>query len=140
MKKILLPALSVLMLTSCTKDAIDSSATSVYKQDNKVEIASSQKSTGAGQTVSVTTKYTIRAGQDYCDQKAFKSVKVSQMNFTAKFDNSAIYTTIDPVNQYEINKLYGFSEGSVMNITVQELAGPAITEHCVCTLMHLTRV
>ncbi len=111
MKNFLFPALSVLMLISCTKDAIDLSSISINKQDDKVEITSTQKSTNPIQTVSVTTKYTIRAGQHYCDQNTFKSVKVSQMNFTAKFDNSAIYTTIDPVNQYDINKLYGFSEG-----------------------------
>ncbi|HMP94841.1 MAG TPA: hypothetical protein PKD90_18320 [Phnomibacter sp.] len=29
----------------------------------------------------------------------------------ARFDNSAIYRTIDPRNQLDINKLYGFSEG-----------------------------
>jgi hypothetical protein len=33
------------------------------------------------------------------------------MVFTARFNSSAIYTTIDPVNQYDINKLWGFSEG-----------------------------
>jgi hypothetical protein len=33
------------------------------------------------------------------------------MKFVARFDSSAIYQTIDPVNQYDINKLYGFSEG-----------------------------
>jgi hypothetical protein len=33
------------------------------------------------------------------------------MKFVARFDTSAIYTTVNPVNQYDINKLYGFSEG-----------------------------
>lgn len=33
------------------------------------------------------------------------------MKFFAKFNQSAIYQTIDPVNQYDINKLWGFSEG-----------------------------
>ena len=33
------------------------------------------------------------------------------MKFMVKFDNSAIYQTVDPANQYDINKLWGFSEG-----------------------------
>ncbi len=33
------------------------------------------------------------------------------MNFAVKFDNSAIYQTTLPDNQYDINKLWGFSEG-----------------------------
>jgi hypothetical protein len=33
------------------------------------------------------------------------------MKFVARFDTSAIYQTVNPVNQYDINKLYGFSEG-----------------------------
>ncbi len=73
MKNLLFPALSVLILTSCTKDAIDLSGISVNKQDDKVEIISTQKSTNPIQTVSVTTKYTIRVGQHYCDQNTFKS-------------------------------------------------------------------
>ena len=33
------------------------------------------------------------------------------MKFYAKFDQTAIYTSAIPENQYDINKLYGFSEG-----------------------------
>ena len=57
------------------------------------------------------TTYTIRQGQHYCDQNTLKAVTTSEMNFVAKFDNSAIYQTILPDNQYDINKLWGFSEG-----------------------------
>jgi hypothetical protein len=32
------------------------------------------------------------------------------MKFSATFDNSAIYTSADPTNQLDINKLYGFSD------------------------------
>jgi hypothetical protein len=39
-----------------------------------------------------------------------KLVKVTSMKFTVKFDNSAVYSTIDPANQADINKLYGFSD------------------------------
>lgn len=34
----------------------------------------------------------------------------NNLSFTAIFDESAIYETIDPVNQYDINKLMGFAE------------------------------
>ncbi|MFZ9661134.1 MAG: hypothetical protein ACO29O_04580, partial [Chitinophagaceae bacterium] len=62
-------------------------------------------------TATTFTTYKIRKGQHYCDQNTLKSVSVTQMNFAAKFDNTGIYSTIDPVNQYDINKLWGFSEG-----------------------------
>ena len=57
------------------------------------------------------TNFTIRQGQHYCDQNSIKSVRTSEMKFMAKFDNSAIYQTVIPENQYDINKLWGFSEG-----------------------------
>lgn len=58
------------------------------------------------------TDYLIRAGQQYCDQSIYKATTVTSMSFIVKFDSSAIYTTLDPVNQYDINKLYGFSDGN----------------------------
>jgi hypothetical protein len=57
------------------------------------------------------TTYTILQGQHYCDPRPLKSVRTSEMKFVAKFDESAIYQTVDPNNQYDINKLWGFSEG-----------------------------
>lgn len=57
------------------------------------------------------TNFTIRQGQHYSDQNGVKSVRTSEMKFMAKFDNSAIYQTQIPENQYDINKLWGFSEG-----------------------------
>jgi len=55
-------------------------------------------------------KYSIRQGQQYCDQNAFITVAYSELKFTVKFDNTAKYQTIDPTNQDDINKLYGFSD------------------------------
>jgi len=57
------------------------------------------------------TEYTIAAGEHYCDKTTIKPVSISQMLFKVKFNSSAIYTTVDPQNQYDINKLYGFTEG-----------------------------
>jgi hypothetical protein len=57
------------------------------------------------------TTYTIPAGAHYCDQSTIKPVTVTQMLFRVKFDSTAIYSTVDPQNQYDINKLFGFTEG-----------------------------
>jgi hypothetical protein len=59
------------------------------------------------------TKYTIQTGAHYCDQNVLKSVSGISMNFIAKFDSTAIYPAVitDYNHAYDINKLYGFSEG-----------------------------
>lgn len=59
-----------------------------------------------------TTLFTIKKGNHFCDQTRVKSVTTSQMNFVVKFNETAMYTTQDPINQTDINKLWGFSEGS----------------------------
>lgn len=66
---------------------------------------------GATTSKTTFTTYKIRAGQHYCDQNTLKSISTSQMNFVARFNTSAIYTTVQGANQYDINKLWGFSEG-----------------------------
>jgi hypothetical protein len=57
-------------------------------------------------------RYVIRQGQHYSDQNGFQEVEYSQLNFTVRFDSSAIYQTTDPANQEDINKLYGFSDNN----------------------------
>jgi len=83
------------------------------KVDNKPVIEEQSvaaKKPGPPQPTGYTT-YTIREGQHYCDQNTIKSVRTSEMKFMAKFDNSAIYTSVIPENQYDIHKLWGFTEG-----------------------------
>ncbi len=58
------------------------------------------------------TRYTIRQGNQFCDQDTFVAVEYEALKFVVKFDSSAIYTTVNPVNQYDINKLYGFSDNN----------------------------
>lgn len=53
--------------------------------------------------------YTIKSGKHSSVFK-FTSHTSDVLKFDAIFDSSAIYDTEDPVNQYDINKLYGFSE------------------------------
>jgi hypothetical protein len=37
-------------------------------------------------------------------------VNITELKFIARFDSSAIYQAAAPENQYDINKLYGFSD------------------------------
>ena len=56
--------------------------------------------------------FKIQQGAHYCDQNTIKSVRTSEMKFMVKFDSSALYQTENPENQYDINKLWGFSENT----------------------------
>lgn len=57
--------------------------------------------------------YTIKKGAHYSFYGAKPlPLKMQKMNFTAMFDDSAIYTNIDPLNQADQNKLYGFTDCS----------------------------
>jgi len=58
------------------------------------------------------TKYTIAAGQQFCNDNVYNTTSYSELKFLAKFDSTAIYTTIDPGRQNDINKLYGFSDNN----------------------------
>jgi len=64
-------------------------------------------------TTSTFIKYTIQEGAHECDQRSVKSVSGTSMNFVATFDSSAIYPAVitDYNHAYDVNKLYGFSEG-----------------------------
>ncbi len=56
------------------------------------------------------SEFIILKGKHHCEQNVLRSVNYSTLNFTVKFDSSCIYTTVDPYNQLDINKLYGFSD------------------------------
>ncbi|MGZ8544630.1 MAG: hypothetical protein ACXWV0_05005, partial [Flavisolibacter sp.] len=56
--------------------------------------------------------YTIRAGQHYCEGNQYRNIETSEQRFTVRFDSSAVYRTIIPANQYDINKLFGFSDNN----------------------------
>jgi hypothetical protein len=56
------------------------------------------------------TEYSIKKGQQYCDKSTYVPVDYTELKFLVQFDSSAIYTTKDPSNQNDINKLYGFSD------------------------------
>jgi hypothetical protein len=56
--------------------------------------------------------FTIDSGAHFCNDNSFVLRSLSELTFTVKFDSSAIYTTADPNNQDDINKLYGFSDNN----------------------------
>lgn len=86
---------------SCTKEMARE------KNFGKIEAPAVEPKAAIGEYV----LYTIAQGAHYADLSGLKSIKLSEMKFGVRFDSSAVYTTIDPHNQSDINKLYGFSEG-----------------------------
>lgn len=56
------------------------------------------------------TIYNIQQGAHHSDSNPFKQVQVEHLRFAVTFDSTAIYSTIDPANQGDINKLYGLSD------------------------------
>lgn len=51
-------------------------------------------------------------GTHDCSPAAVKPVTGNRFNFKVKFDSSAIYKTFIAANQGDVNRLYGFSEGT----------------------------
>ena len=60
-------------------------------------------------------KYIIKKGDQYSNYSSFTHVDIDQLSFIVKFDSSAIYKTIDPNNQNDINKLLGFSDNNALH-------------------------
>ena len=57
-------------------------------------------------------EYFIPKGSNYSRQNEYHAFRGPELSFAAIFDSSAIYQTVDPVNQADINKLYGVSDGN----------------------------
>ena len=87
MKNPISVAVCLLLLCSCHKETpLQNLSTSSFKQ------------------------FLIPQGQHYATENTIKAVDVTELKFVVKFDSSAVYKTIKPDNQYDINKLYGFSD------------------------------
>lgn len=54
--------------------------------------------------------YFIKQGNNYCDNNDYALTQYTYLHFRAILDSSCIYTTVDPGNQADINKLYGFAD------------------------------
>ncbi len=59
-----------------------------------------------------TTKYHIKKGNHYAEQNAPQVMHRDSISATVTFDSSAVYTSVDPGNQADVNKLLGFSDCS----------------------------
>ena len=95
-------AAAAVLLCCCTKNNT--------APEQAPETYAARKPGGGGTGETTFTTYTIQAGNHSCDQNVYKSVSGTTMSFVAKFDSSCIYTSLDPVNQWDINKLWGFNE------------------------------
>ncbi|MDQ6757836.1 MAG: hypothetical protein M3004_12965 [Bacteroidota bacterium] len=85
----------------------------IFCSCSKAKLAPVQ--TGHGTTASLFTKYTIRSGQNYCDGNSYTATSYAELKFVARFDSTAIYTTVNSYNQLDINKLYGFSDNNAQH-------------------------
>lgn len=96
--RILCYAVLLLLCTSCNKVV-----------DNLVEETIQRASSSASSNF---IQYNIAEGQHSADKSTFKSVETTNLDFVVKFDSTAVYQTKEKVNQYDINKLYGFSDNN----------------------------
>ncbi|MBC7889809.1 MAG: hypothetical protein H7Z13_18180 [Ferruginibacter sp.] len=92
MKKILSAFCLLLIVFGCSKNETLIAPAPIYPNPNYIT-------------------YTILQGQHYCDKNSFRPFNANQMAFKVKFDSTAIYQSSNAANQFDINKLYGFSEG-----------------------------
>lgn len=95
---------ALLLLCSCNK-TVDALLQKVISDP------AANKTTTASQFV----RYTIAAGQHYAAQNNFQTIDTDTLKFVVRFDSSAIYKSVTPENQYDINKLYGFSDNNAQH-------------------------
>ena len=55
-------------------------------------------------------EFRIREGKHSADFNSYMPIHTEDLKFSVRFDSTAIYQTIDPMNQSDINKLYGFAD------------------------------
>jgi hypothetical protein len=58
------------------------------------------------------TEYIIKAGQHYSDKSSYQKFNGSELKFTVKFNNTAIYNVKELENKVDVNKLYGFADNN----------------------------
>jgi hypothetical protein len=79
--------------------------------DDRIENAPDSASAETNASASF-TKYTIVKGENYTSNKDYKAIETSELKFVVRFDSTAIYQSQKAENQYDINKLYGFSDNN----------------------------
>ncbi len=78
----------------------------------KKAIESIKDRVGANAPTNVFVDHYIAKGQNNSDHSGYKPVNATEMKFSVKFDNSAMYKNVIADNQQDINKLYGFSDNN----------------------------
>ena len=91
-------------LCSCRKD--------VATFTNKTTVPASDSTARKIKATNTFTTYTIRAGAHFCEHNSYPYFAAPALYFTVQFDSSAIYKSSNPQNQYDENKLYGFSDNN----------------------------
>ena len=79
---------------------------------NKATNALVEKAVLGNNNAAQFTKHVIQQGKQYCEGNLYKQLELNEMKFLVKFDSTAIYQTKSAENQYDINKLYGFSDNN----------------------------
>jgi hypothetical protein len=103
-KQLMYLAVAAAMMTSCSKQI-----------DKLVSSVTTPKGTETAPITNEYVKYTINKGEQYCDKSSYAKISVDQLNFTVKFDSSAVYKTVAASNQNDINKLFGFSDNNAQH-------------------------
>ncbi|MCW3082124.1 hypothetical protein [Segetibacter sp.] len=100
-KKLAILSLVALSLASCEKK-VDSIVNGMTNKSAPMKI---------GEFV----KFIIPKGDQFSDRSSYSATNYQQQSFIVKFDSSAIYQTIVPSNQNDINKLFGFSDNNAQH-------------------------
>jgi hypothetical protein len=100
-KNLIYTVLAAVIMLSCNK-----------KMDSFNSITNNE---GAVIPTNEFVKYTIIKGEQFCDKNYFTKVSYETLNFSVKFDSSAIYRTAAASNQDDINKLFGFSDNNTQH-------------------------
>lgn len=87
----ILHGIAMLCLISCSKDPLNF----IYQKTQSEEAF---------------RPYIIATGEQYCDKNKFTPIETTRLAYRVKFDSSAIYQSSSAGNQYDINKLFGFSD------------------------------
>lgn len=101
-KSILICSLALLSLSSCKK-VIEGRKNSIVPPAETPQVTDPF------------VEYSIKQGEQYCDKNNLVTVKYDELKFLVKFDSSAIYKTMLPENQGDINKLFGFSDNNAQH-------------------------
>ena len=105
-KYVIILCFAMLLIASCKKDFVNN-ITNPIKDTSTLKVDSL--------LVNQFIKYTILQGQHYCDKSVYVATKYQQLSFIVKFDSSAIYQNVQTENQYDINKLFGFSDNNALH-------------------------